>query len=91
MGGSATTYSSKRWRISLEGNIAIVRYGGSPAQMRAMKVREAANRGAVGVIVYSDPEDDGYVQGDVYPTKASGAPWTGIQRGSYLDVRDLPR
>ena len=75
--------------ISLEGNIALVRYGGSPAQMRGMKVREAANRGAVGVIVYSDPEDDGYVQGDVYP-EGKWRPWTGIQRGSYLDVPIYP-
>ena len=75
--------------ISLEGNIALVRYGGSPAQMRGMKVREAANRGAVGVIVYSDPEDDGYVRGDVYP-EGKWRPWTGIQRGSYLDVPIYP-
>ncbi len=63
--------------VSLEGNVAIVRYGGSPAQMRGMKVREAAKRGAVAVIVYSDPEDDGYVQGDVYP-EGKWRPWTGI-------------
>lgn len=75
--------------VSLEGNVAIVRYGGSPAQMRGMKVREAAKRGAVGVIVYSDPEDDGYVKGDVYP-EGKWRPWTGIQRGSYLDVPIYP-
>lgn len=75
--------------VSLEGKIVIVRYGGSPGQMRGMKVREAANRGAVGVIIYSDPEDDGYVLGDVYP-KGRWRPPTGVQRGSYLDVPLYP-
>ncbi len=75
--------------ISLEGKIVIARYGGSPAQMRGMKVREAAKRGAIGAIIYSDPEDDGYVRGDVYP-KGTWRPWTGVQRGSYLDVPIYP-
>ena len=75
--------------VSLEGKIVLVRYGGSPAQMRGMKVREAANRGAVGVVIYSDPEDDGYVRGDVYP-EGRWRPWQGIQRGSFLDVPIYP-
>jgi N-acetylated-alpha-linked acidic dipeptidase len=75
--------------VSLEGRIVIVRYGGSPGQMRGMKVREAANRGAVGVIIYSDPQDDGYVRGDVYP-EGRWRPPTGVQRGSYLDVPLYP-
>lgn len=75
--------------VSLEGKIVLVRYGGSPSQMRGMKVREAANRGAVGVVIYSDPEDDGYVRGDVYP-EGRWRPWEGIQRGSFLDVPIYP-
>ncbi len=75
--------------VSLEGKIVIVRYGGSPGQMRGMKVREAANRGAVGVVIYTDPEEDGYVRGDVYPN-GRWRPWEGIQRGSFLDVPIYP-
>ena len=67
----------------------IARFGGSPSQMRGMKVREAAKRGAIGAIIYSDPEEDGYVRGDVYP-KGTWRPWTGVQRGSYLDVPIYP-
>jgi N-acetylated-alpha-linked acidic dipeptidase len=75
--------------VSLKGKIVLVRYGGSPAQMRGMKVREAAERGAVGVVIYSDPEDDGYVKGDIYPD-GRWRPWEGIQRGSFLDVPIYP-
>lgn len=75
--------------VSLDGKIIISRYGGSPGQMRGMKVREAAKRGAIGAIIYSDPEDDGYVRGDVYP-EGTWRPETGIQRGSYLDVPIYP-
>lgn len=75
--------------VSLEGRIVLVRYGGTPGQMRGMKVREAAKRGAVGVVIYSDPEDDGYVRGDVYPD-GRWRPWQGIQRGSFLDVPIYP-
>lgn len=75
--------------VSLEGKIVLVRYGGSPGQMRGMKVREAANRGASGVVIYSDPQDDGYVRGDVYPN-GRWRPWEGIQRGSFLDVPIYP-
>ena len=75
--------------VSLEGKIVLVRYGGSPGQMRGMKVREAANRGAAGVVIYTDPEEDGYVRGDVYPN-GRWRPWEGIQRGSFLDVPIYP-
>jgi N-acetylated-alpha-linked acidic dipeptidase len=75
--------------VSLEGKIVLVRYGGTPSQMRGMKVREAANRGAAGVVIYSDPEDDGYVRGDIYP-EGRWRPWEGIQRGSFLDVPIYP-
>jgi len=75
--------------VSLEGKIVLVRYGGSPGQMRGMKVRMAAERGAVGAVIYTDPEEDGYVRGDVYP-QGTWRPWEGIQRGSFLDVPIYP-
>jgi N-acetylated-alpha-linked acidic dipeptidase len=75
--------------VSLEGKIVLVRYGGSPGQMRGMKVRMAAERGAVGVVIYTDPQEDGYVRGDVYP-QGTWRPWEGIQRGSFLDVPIYP-
>ncbi len=64
--------------ISVEGRIVLARYG---RVFRGLKVYEAEKRGAVGVILYSDPEDDGYMQGDVYPDGPMRHP-SAIQRGS---------
>jgi N-acetylated-alpha-linked acidic dipeptidase len=64
--------------ISVAGKIVLVRYG---MNFRGVKVYLAQQRGAAGVIIYSDPADDGYFQGDKYPQ----GPWrpdTGVQRGS---------
>jgi N-acetylated-alpha-linked acidic dipeptidase len=64
--------------IDLHGKIVIVRYG---ANFRGVKVYLAEQRGAVGVLIYSDPHDDGYYRGDPYPN----GPWRpalGVQRGS---------
>ena len=64
--------------ISVEGKIAIARYGGS---YRGVKAKVAGEQGAVGLIIYSDPADDGYMKGDVYPR----GPWRSadaIQRGT---------
>ena len=64
--------------IDLHGKIVLVRYG---ANFRGVKVYIAEQRGAAGVLIYSDPQDDGYFQGDAYPN----GPWrpeTGVQRGS---------
>jgi N-acetylated-alpha-linked acidic dipeptidase len=64
--------------IDLHGKIVIVRYGGN---FRGVKVYIAQQRGAIGVLIYSDPQDDGYFKGDAYPL----GPWrpdTGVQRGS---------
>jgi N-acetylated-alpha-linked acidic dipeptidase len=64
--------------IDLKGKIVLVRYG---ANFRGVKVYLAEQRGAVGVLIYSDPHDDGYYKGDAYPI----GPWrpeTGIQYGS---------
>ncbi len=71
--------------ISVSGRIVLARYG---QVFRGLKVREAANRGALGVILYSDPADDGYMQGDVYPDGPMRHP-SAIQRGSvqYLSIQ----
>jgi N-acetylated-alpha-linked acidic dipeptidase len=72
--------------ISVQGAIVIARYGGS---WRGIKPKLAAEKGAVGCIIYSDPRDDGYAQGDVYPV----GPWRpgfGVQRGSVLDLPVAP-
>jgi N-acetylated-alpha-linked acidic dipeptidase len=64
--------------IDLHGKIVIARYGGN---FRGVKVYIAEQRGAVGVLIYSDPQDDGYYKGDAWPN----GPWrpdTGVQRGS---------
>ena len=64
--------------IDLHGKIVICRYG---ANFRGVKVYLAEQRGAVGVLLYSDPQDDGYYKGDAWPI----GPWrpeTGVQRGS---------
>jgi N-acetylated-alpha-linked acidic dipeptidase len=64
--------------IDLHGKIVICRYG---MNFRGVKVYIAEQRGAAGVLIYSDPQDDGYYKGDPYPM----GPWrpeTGVQRGS---------
>jgi N-acetylated-alpha-linked acidic dipeptidase len=64
--------------IDLHGKIVICRYG---VNFRGVKVYLAEKRGAVGVLLYSDPQDDGYYKGDAWPI----GPWrpeTGVQRGS---------
>ncbi len=64
--------------VDLHGKIVIVRYG---ANFRGVKAYLAEQRGAIGVLIYSDPQDDGYFKGDAYPL----GPWrpsTGVQRGS---------
>lgn len=72
--------------IDVKGKVVIVRYG---ASFRGTKVKVAHERGAVGCIIYSDPRDDGYFQGDVYP-KGAFRPNEGVQRGSVLDLPLYP-
>lgn len=72
--------------VSVRGKIAIARYGRS---FRGIKAREAERHGAVGLIMYSDPQDDGYIRGDVYP-QGPMRPAGGIQRGSILNVDGDP-
>ncbi|MGA9294130.1 MAG: transferrin receptor-like dimerization domain-containing protein [Ignavibacteriaceae bacterium] len=67
--------------IDVKGKIVIVRYG---AAWRGIKPKVAAEHGAVGCIIYSDPKGDGYYQGDVYP-KGAFRSEDGVQRGSVID------
>ena len=64
--------------VEVKGKIVIVRYGDN---FRGVKPFLASQYGAVGVIIYSDPWDDGYYKGDIYP-KGPWRPATGVQRGS---------
>lgn len=64
--------------VDVKGKIAIARYGNS---FRGVKAKVAEDNGAVGLLIYSDPADDGYAQGDVYP-KGPMRPESSAQRGS---------
>lgn len=72
--------------IDVKGKIVISRYGGS---WRGIKPKVAAERGAIGCLIYSDPRDDGYFQGDVYP-KGAWRSENGVQRGSVMDMPLYP-
>jgi N-acetylated-alpha-linked acidic dipeptidase len=72
--------------INVKGKIVIARYGGG---YRGLKPKLAYEHGAIGCIIYSDPRDDGYAQGDVYP-KGGWRPPEGVQRGSVLDLTLYP-
>jgi|SRR5579863_1700768 len=76
----------ERLGVSVKGAIVISRYGGS---WRGIKPKVAGEHGAVGCIIYSDPHEDGYYQGDVFPA----GPWRprdGAQRGSVMDMPIYP-
>ena len=75
-----------RYGISVEGKIAIAKYGMS---WRGIKPKLAGEKGAIGTILYSDPADDGYGAGDPYP-KGAFKHATGIQRGSVMDMPTYP-
>jgi len=68
--------------IDVKGKIVITRYGGS---WRGIKPKVAAEHGAIACIIYSDPRDDGFAQGDVYP-KGAWRNENGAQRGSVMDM-----
>ena len=72
--------------IDVKGKIVIAKYGGS---WRGIKPKVAAEHGAVGCIIYSDPRNDGYYQGDVYP-KGAWRSENGVQRGSVMDMPTYP-
>jgi N-acetylated-alpha-linked acidic dipeptidase len=72
--------------ISVKGAIVIAKYGGS---WRGIKPKVAAEHGAIGCLIYSDPGDDGYHDGDVFP-KGPMRPPQGVQRGSVADMPVYP-
>ena len=72
--------------VSVKGKIAVARYGRS---FRGIKAREAEKHGAIALLIYSDPQDDGYVVGDVYPDGPMRNS-AGVQRGSILNTDGDP-
>ena len=76
----------KKIGVDLKGKIAIARYGNS---FRGVKAKVAEDHGAVGLIIYSDPADDGYARGDVYP-KGPWRPLHSAQRGSVQYIFEAP-
>ena len=70
-----------RLGVSAKGAVVLARYGHS---WRGIKPKVAAEHGAVGCLIYSDPRDDGYFGGDVFP-KGPMRPKDGVQRGSVMD------
>ncbi|HZS06922.1 MAG TPA: M28 family metallopeptidase [Blastocatellia bacterium] len=71
-----------RMGVEVRGKIVIARYG---ASWRGIKPKVAYEHGAVGCLIYSDPKDDGYYQGAVYP-EGPYRPEHGVQRGSVMDM-----
>jgi N-acetylated-alpha-linked acidic dipeptidase len=74
-----------RLGVSVKGAIVIARYGEG---WRGIKPKVAAEHGAIGCIIYSDPKGDGYFEGEEYPT-GGWRPREGVQRGSVMDT-DYP-
>lgn len=72
--------------IDVRGKIVITRYGHG---WRGLKPKLAQEHGAIGCIIYSDPHDDGYARGEVYP-QGGWRPPEGVQRGSVLDMTTYP-
>ncbi len=75
-----------RQGISVKDKIVITRYGKS---WRGIKAKVAAEHGAIACLIYSDPHEDGYFEGDVY-TKGPMRPSEGVQRGSVMDMPLYP-
>jgi N-acetylated-alpha-linked acidic dipeptidase len=71
--------------VDVAGKIVLVRYGRC---FRGVKVYVAEQKRAAGVLIYSDPADDGFRQGDAYP-RGPWRPSTGVQRGSILYMTDF--
>ena len=85
--GIPTDYEElDRLGISVKGAIVIARYGGS---WRGIKPKVAAEHGAIGCLIYSDPRDDGYAAGDTFPN-GPFRPADGAQRGSVMDMPVYP-
>ena len=85
--GSTEDYKElERLGVSVKGAIALARYG---LTWRGIKPKIAAEHGAIGCLIYSDPHEDGYFQGEVYP-KGPMRPPLGAQRGSVMDMPLYP-
>ncbi len=76
----------KQIGVDLKGKILLVRYG---QNFRGVKAFVAEQAGAAGVIIYSDPADDGWAKGDKYP-EGPWRPSTGVQRGSIGYIFHFP-
>jgi N-acetylated-alpha-linked acidic dipeptidase len=76
----------ERRGISVKGAIVIARYGGS---WRGIKPKVAYEHGAVGALIYSDPRDDGFAEGETFPA-GPYRPKDGVQRGSVMDMPVYP-
>ena len=76
----------ERLGISVKGKIVIARYYHS---WRGIKPKVAAEHGAVGCLIYSDPHEDGFVQGETFPAGPFRPP-DGVQRGSVADMPTYP-
>jgi len=76
----------ERRGVDVKGRIVLARYGLS---WRGIKPKVAAEHGAIGCLIYSDPRDDGYFEGDVYP-RGPYRNETGAQRGSVADMPLYP-
>ena len=75
-----------RMGLSVKGKIVIARYYHS---WRGIKPKVAAEHGAVGCLIFSDPHEDGFVQGETFPAGAFRPP-DGVQRGSVADMPFYP-
>src|SRR5213594_4467460 len=85
--GVPTDYERlERLGVSVKGAIVIARYFGS---WRGIKPKVAAEHGAVGCLIYSDPKEAGYTHGDTYP-QGPWRPRDGVQRGSVMDMPVYP-
>ncbi len=85
-GAPADYEELERMGVSVKGAIVIVRYGQT---WRGIKPKLAAQHGAVGCLIYSDPREDGYTRGDIYPDGPMRPP-EGAQRGSVMDMPVYP-
>ena len=85
-GAPADYEELERMGVSVKGAIVIARYGQT---WRGIKPKVAAEHGAIGCIIYSDPRDDGYFRGDTYPDGPM-RPSEGAQRGSVMDMPVYP-
>ena len=76
----------KKLGVDVKGKIVLARYG---ASWRGIKPKVAYENGAIGCLIYSDPRDDGYFQGEVFP-EGPYRPEFGVQRGSVMDMPVYP-